>query len=91
MASTKTAQEAPKEAFGKNPFVQGFDLWNRMAQQHLQRLQDLHEDLAEFEKLRREQARRFAAEMATTTSENLAFMTRIATSWHKGIWGATGL
>ena len=91
MASEKTAQKAPREAFADNPFAQGFDLWNQAAKQQLQRLQDLHDDLVAYEKLRREQARRLSAELATVASENLAFMTRLATSWYKGSWGAVGM
>ena len=91
MASEKNSQKAPHEASGDNPIAQGFDLWNQLAKQHLQRMQDAHDDLVAYEKLRREQARRFTAEMATVASENLAFMTRLATSWYKGTWGAMGL
>lgn len=81
MAQENATQSAPSSASVSNPFALGFELWNQLAQQQLQRWQNVQRDFVELESMGYERARQVGVAMTAVFDENLAYMSELAAKW----------
>lgn len=79
MTRDNTATDTPIQ----NPFVQGFELANMMAQRYMERLHELHSDMLAFESESHQRARKARQELTDLMAQSWAHMSELADHWRE--------